>query len=156
MTSTHHPFSPKMCGPAKRYYCCNCSFGPLSVAVDAACVRCQHWKCSGCCDEFDTIANLTVGATVSEPEPTTLLMCASSNSDGSIQPSPAASLTAFCRDNLSQANIIHETFSNDTPSDGEVYWYCCSCGDGPKTTTINPGCICGHWRCSGCRVTSGK
>ena len=155
MVSSQNPtLNPKTCDPPQFFYCCSCKFGPMSLALHASCINCGHYGCSYCVAEAMESTSLR---TASELESTAPLTGASSNADDSIiQPSPTASLTAFCRDNLSQANTIHETFSNHTPSDGEVYWYCCSCGDGPKTTTINPGCICGHWMCGGCRVTSGK
>lgn len=40
-----------MYGPPERYYCCNCRYGPMSVAIDTACINCGHQACSYCMTE---------------------------------------------------------------------------------------------------------
>ena len=155
MVSLQNPtLNPKACDPPQSFYCCYCRFGPMLWELYKACISCGHQSCSDCVAEA---TESTCLLTASEPEPTALLTGASSTTDNAImQQSSTTSLTTFCRDNPSQTNTIYETFSNHTPTDGEFYWYCCNCGDGPKTITINAGCWCGHWRCSGCTVKSGK
>lgn len=162
MSSTHSS-NPKTCGPPTRYYCCCCKFGPLSVAVDPACVNCHHWKCSGCNDEADTTVNLTVAPTASELVPTTkVFVVASSTSDYAIPHCPpTASEAAFCQGGLPGAGVttnIHGLIFDEEANDGEYFtWYCCSCGDGPMGTANNAGCCeCGHWRCKMCAVEGGK
>ncbi|OCK94612.1 uncharacterized protein K441DRAFT_696440 [Cenococcum geophilum 1.58] len=139
MVSLQNPtFNPKTCDPPQTFYCCCCKFGPMSLALHPSCINCGHYGCSYCVAEAMESISLP---TASEPEPTAILMGAPSTTDDAIiQPSSTASLTTFCRDNPSQTNTIHETFSNQALTDGETYWYCCGCGDGPKTTANNPAC----------------
>jgi hypothetical protein len=36
-----------------------------------------------------------------------------------------------------------------------LYWYCCSCGDGPQSTVYNSACPnCAHSQCSACATTT--
>ena len=156
MVSLQNPtFNPKTCDPPQSFYCCSCKFGPMSLALHSSCINCGHYGCSYCVAEAVESTSLP---TTSEPEPTALLTGASSTTDDAIiQPSSTASLTIFRRDNPSQTNIIHETFSNPALTDGETLWYCCGCGDGPKTTANNPACcMCEHRRCIHCDVKGGK
>lgn len=150
MVSLQNPtLNPKTCDPPQSYYCCYCRFGPMSWELHKACVGCGHHTCSGCVAEA---MESTFLLTASEPEPTALLTGASSTTNNAIiQQSSTTSLTTFCRDNPSQPNTIYETFSNQALTDGETYWYCCDCGDGPKTTANNPACcMCHHQRCTDC------
>ena len=156
MISALHPSSgPHTSGPdSAYYYCCSCHYGPMLLALHAACINCSHQGCSKCNAEVAEGAPkvTTISATLADASPKT--------SDGITRPHPIAPLATFCGGGLLGTNLttdIHGLASYEQPTEGEYDWYCCNCGDGPYYVGVSLGCAtCNHWKCGSCAIEPRK
>jgi len=158
-----HPSSgPHTSGPdSAYYYCCSCQYGPMLLALHAACINCGHQGCSKCnAEAAEGASKLATIPTTPEPGSTTLADASLKTSDEITRPHSTAPLATFCGGGLVVTNIttdIHGLTSCEKPTEGEYDWYCCNCGDGPQYVGVNPGCTtCSHWRCSSCAIEPRK
>ena len=157
----HPPPDPHTSGPdSAYYYCCSCQYGPMLLALHAACINCGHQGCSTCnAEATDGPLKLATIPTTPEPGSTTLADALLETSDEITRPHPTAPLAAFRESGLGRnlTTDIHGPASYEKPSEGEYDWYCCNCGDGPQYARVNMGCVsCPHWRCGSCAVEPRK
>ena len=153
-SSNQHSNSPCCAVPSTEqppdavlWYCCGCGFGPMDQALYVACINCDHRGCSNCSSgspskqESHTSDNRQLQAE-------TNIMSASwcvAPLDDNANPSDTSALCLTVADLTSH---VSEYFL-----ERDIKWYCCKCGDGPKSSSLQPSCIgCGHIRCSGCGV----
>ncbi|KAF2139066.1 uncharacterized protein K452DRAFT_80435 [Aplosporella prunicola CBS 121167] len=142
------------------FYCCNCGHGPWNCVLYAACIQCgHHFGPSHCTPTYLPEDNAEKPQALSKsPRADTVaaLNIASIESD-SAPSSPVA------RPRILGGEIMGITLDPSrphancetvpAPQDGESYWYCCSCSNGPNAVSLYAGCaMCNHKRCYNCNV----
>lgn len=149
---------------ANVWYCGHCRHGPHNCTIDANCV-----KCGRRIDQYATYEVATSRATASPaqqngystrtrqspaaPSGVYSSYPYSSSSSGYVSMQPSHTPNATNAHHAAPSYSSYPSGPVPTNFGPRVNWYCCNCGDGPKTIATESMCVgCHHRRCSYCKT----